>query len=210
MPHNNKLVVVDTNCLLRLYISPVRPLLGRTVAKYQLMTLSELARELKGLAKSERHAWLSDPAILSDVDSACLNLTRVQQKSIQALVPALRKAGQTFLRKYCEKKKTRLVRNLSEADALALVASIELEAALATDEWPLRLFSAEVDADDNGGRVELLTSVELLHLVETHGLTTRDERIKTYRDWIRYDELCGDAPKLYLKLFGEGPPTAQG
>jgi hypothetical protein len=47
MPDKNKLVVIDTNCLVRIYFSPVRPLLSKPVALHELKTLEEMARELR-------------------------------------------------------------------------------------------------------------------------------------------------------------------
>jgi rRNA-processing protein FCF1 len=204
----DKLVVVDTNCLVRMYFSPVRPLMGRAVAKYALMTLAQLAAELRSLATRQEHAWLSDPVILAEVDAAVLRLTRKQLATVDLHVPPLRKRAEKFLREHCVATNRRMIRNLSKVDETALVAAIALDAALATDEWPLRLFSGQVEADDNGNSVELLSSVELLHLVEKEGLTTRAERISTYRAWVQYGEFCEDASTVYRKLFKEQPPKA--
>lgn len=205
---NEKLVVVDTNCLYRMYFSPIRPLMGRAMAGYMLMTLAQLAAELRQLATRPEHAWLSDPTILSDVDSAVVKLNRSQQAAVDGNTPPIRKRAEKFLRDHCIATKRNVIRNLSRADAFALVAAIELDAALATDEWPLRLFSAEVEADDNGNPIQLLSSVELLHLVEKEALITRDERVRTYRDWVQYGEFSQDAPAVYRRLFNEPPPKA--
>lgn len=209
MPDKNQLVVVDTNCLVRLYFSPVRPLLSKPVALHELKTLEEMARELRGLASGERHAWLNTPIILDEVNGAVVQLTRAQRRAIEKDTPAVRKAGQNKLHAHCSKHNTVVQRNLSYVDAFALTASIELKATLATDEWPLRLVAASTDANDNGDPVQLLSSIELLSFVEREGLCTREERIKTYLEWAVYDELTPDSPRSYKRLFGEGPPKRQ-
>jgi hypothetical protein len=207
---NNKLVVVDCNCLVRLYFSPIRPILCRPFAGYEFKTLPALAGELRGLANGQRHSWLSDPVILSEVDGAAIALTSKQRNSIDTHAPNIRKFGQSVLRKYRADKGLIAPRNLSYADAVALTAAIELDAALATDEWPLRMVAGKVDADDEGNAVQLLCSVELLHMVEQEGQISRDARVKTYRDWINYKELFHEAPAMYRQLFGEAPPMGQG
>lgn len=209
MPNKNQLVVVDTNCLVRLYFSPVRPLLSKPVAQHELKTLEEMAKELRGLASGERHAWLNTPVILDEVNGAVISLTRAQRRSIEKETPAVRKAGQNKLHAYCLKHNTKAQRNLSYVDAFALTASIELKAILATDEWPLRLVAASTDANDNGDPVKLTSSVELLSFVEREGLCTREQRIKTYLDWAAYQELTHDAPAFYKQLFAEAPPKCQ-
>jgi hypothetical protein len=159
MPDKNKLVVVDTNCLVRLYFSPLRPILGRPVAGYELRTLRELAEELKALAAGDRHAWLTDSVIQSEVDGAVHELTRAQTKTINDEAPAIRRTGDASLRQYCQQNNIGRSRTLSLNDAKALTAALELQAALATDEWPLRRVAALYD-DDAGNPVELLSSVD--------------------------------------------------
>jgi hypothetical protein len=205
----SKLVVVDCNCLVRLYFSPIRPLLCRPIGGYEFKTLSELAGELRSLARGERHGWLSSPVILSEVDGAAITLTSKQRVSIDAHAPTIRRHGESLLREYSVKKNLKTIRNLSHADAVALTAAIELGAALATDEWPLRKVAGTVDADDDGNSVQLLSSVQMLHMAEKEGLITRDDRTKTYRDWINYRELYQNASEEYFELFGERPPTGQ-
>lgn len=207
MPEKNELVVVDTNCLVRLYFSPVRPLLARPVANHSLKTLDEMAEELRRLAAGERHAWLSEPVILDEVNGAVIKLTRAQRRSIAAAAVDMRKTGDNILRAYCKKHKLRMLRNLSGVDAFALAAALELKAKLATDEWPLRMVAAQTDADDSVGRVPLLSSVELLSFVEREGLCTREQSRTTYRNWANYQELTRDAPMLFKKLFEEEPPA---
>lgn len=206
---NNKLVVVDTNCLVRVYFAALRPILGQPVAGYQLMTLRELADELKALAARHEFAWLGSKDIVKDVTNAVLPLTRAQQAAIRRDAPGIRSHGEAELLKHCIAKGLAAGRTLSFKDAKALAAALELQAALATDEWPLRLVAGFYD-DDFGEPVELLSSVELLGLLEKQGLLSRDERIKTYASWLKDGaKLLRGSGRLYLELFGEAPPTAQ-
>ncbi|MDE2400189.1 MAG: hypothetical protein KGL90_00800 [Burkholderiales bacterium] len=210
MPDKNKLVVVDTNCLVRMYFSALRPMLGATFSGYILMTLQELADELKNLASNDKHAWLSDQGIQAEVDGAVIKLTRQQEATIKDETPKVRRYGNAELQRYKDKNNVARPLTLSLADARALTAAIELGAALATDEWPLRLVAGYIQADDNGGYVELLSSVELLHLLEKAGAITKDERVKVYAHWRKSSEaLLGDSDARYKALFGEAAPTAQ-
>jgi hypothetical protein len=205
-----KLVLVDTNCLVRIYFSPLRPILGRPVAGYELKTLDELAKELKNLTKRADLAWLSDKVVLNEVDAATVSLTKLQRDSINRDALEIQKVGNATLYKDFQDKKLRVRRTLSLADAKALAASLELDAALSTDEWPLRLISDLYDYDD-GNPIELLSSVELIGLLERDGRISRADRVKTYSDWLKNGEaLLRESPEIYFRLFNEAPPTAQG
>lgn len=210
MTNPSKLVLVDTNCLVRVYFSPLRPILGRPVAGYELKTLDGLASELKNLAQRADLAWLSDQVILQEVDAATVTLTKLQRDAINQDALGIQKVGNAALYKDFQNKKLQVSRTLSLADAKALAASLELDAALSTDEWPLRLVSELYDYD-NGHPVELLSSVELIELLEREGLISREERVKTYSDWLKNGEaLLRESAEIYFRLFNEMPPTAQG
>jgi hypothetical protein len=210
MATHPRLVLVDTNCLVRVYFSPLRPILGRPVAGYELKTLDGLARELKNLAQRADLAWLSDQVILQEVDAATVALTKLQRDAIDQDALYIQRVGNAALYKDYQSKKLRVSRTLSLADAKVLAASLELDAALSTDEWPLRLVSELYDYD-NGQPIALLSSVELIELLERDGLLSRDERVKTYSDWLKNGEaLLRESPKIYYRLFKEAPPTAQG
>lgn len=210
MTNPTKLVLVDTNCLVRIYFSPLRPILGRPVAGFELKTLDGLAKELKNLAKRADLAWLSDQVILKEVDAATVPLTKLQRDAINQDAQHIQKVGNAVLYKDFQDRKFRAPRALSLADAKALAACLELDAALATDEWPLRLVSELYDYD-NGKPVALLSSVELIELLEREGLISREVRVKTYSDWLKNGtSLLRESPEIYFRLFNEAPPTAQG
>jgi len=209
MPSSNKLVIVDTNCLVRVYFSALRPLLGCCASGYELKTLSDLADELKSLATRNDFAWLTDPIILAEVDKAVVRLSHLQKSNIRQDAAGIRKHGDSELEKYRIQQGLVAPRSLSTKDSRALAAALELTAALSTDEWPLR-YVADFYDYDNGSPVELLSSVELIELLEREGLLTREDRIRVYADWLRNNQnLLRGSEQLYLELFGEAPPTAQ-
>ena len=209
MSRPHRLVVVDTNCLVRLFFSSIRPLLSRPMAGHEFKTLDEMAIELRTLAEGDRHAWLNDPVILDEVNGAIITLTDAQRRDIDQNFELFRKRAQKMLRDHCIAQKTVKMRSFSDEDILALMVAMELDAALATDEWPLRLISQKFQANDAGDPVQLLCTVELLHIAETAGVTTPDERRKLYKEWANYGELLADAPQIYRRLFNEPPPSAQ-
>jgi len=209
MATSNKLVLLDTNCLVRVYFSSLRPVLSRPASGYEFKTLAGLAKELKNLAIRPDLAWLSDKVIQSEVDAAVVPLTRAQRQAVEDDTPAIQKHGNGELLKHCVATSRNHIRTLSRNDAKVLAASLELGAAMATDEWPLRLVAGFYDYDD-GKPVELFSSVELIALLEREGLLTRDDRIRTYSGWLKSGEnLLAESPEIYQDQFGEKAPTAQ-
>ncbi|MFZ5508883.1 MAG: hypothetical protein ACOZCP_02395, partial [Pseudomonadota bacterium] len=68
-----RFVFVDTNCFIRLYGSPVLPLLGQDVGGYRLLTLQSLAEEFLGnetLVKD--YCWVAQEPRVSDLKNSCL------------------------------------------------------------------------------------------------------------------------------------------
>ena|GEM_PF-1439905 len=206
----NKLVLVDTNCLIRMYFSPLRPVLSRPAVGYELKTLQTLADELKNIAiRRDEYAWLSAKDIQDDVDLAVLPLTKAQIQAIDQEAAGIRRQGNGMLQAYCQSQGINL-RQLSAADARVLAAALELSIAMATDEWPLRHVASVYGCYDDGTPVEMLSSVELIALLEEEGLLTREDRMRTYADWLKFGEcLLRDSPRIYFKIFREYPPSAQ-
>lgn len=134
-----RLLIVDTNCYVRLYMSPVRPLLGSVVGGFKLMTLTELKLEssLRSNVR-ERFPWMGAADIQADLDGACLKLREPKKGKIEQLARLTRTSGIGILATHCASQGIQLVRELSLTDARALAAADVLDASLATDEWPLR------------------------------------------------------------------------
>lgn len=209
MADPNQLVLVDTNCLVRVYFSSIRPIMNCVISGHELKTLQGLASELKGLARRPEWSWLGEAAIQCEIDKSIVLLSRAQKRAIEEDAEGIKAFGDAKLHEHCTKHKTRSIKALSLDDAKVLAASLELDAILSTDEWPLRLVSGFYDYDD-GGPVKLFSSVDLIHLMEKEGLLSREDRMKTYADWLRWGEqLLKESPNIYLQLFGEIAPTAQ-
>lgn len=204
MPKATKKIIVDTNCYIRLYCSPVRPIMGHEFGGYQLFTIIELRLETDlNTDVIARHPWMANIDIQAELTSACLKLREPKKSTIALAALATRKLGNSALQKYCKDKKTERLRTLSAADCVALATADVLDACLATDEWPLRLVAENAE-------VELFTSVGILYLMESAGVLTKDARIETVRTWCLTNEaLHRDWKTEYQKLFGEDPPDAQ-
>lgn len=206
MPAPPTLLVVDTNCFIRLLFSPLRPVLGSTFAGYKLVTLTELANEVgPGTEVVERNPWLLDPAVQAELAVNCLKFREPKKSAMLSEAKRLRSEGNTLLRKYCTDKKLDKVRELSAADARALAAAQTVGGLLATDEWPLA-FVAERASDVP----TVLTSVSVVHLMEKDGKITREQRIEVVTGWVKSGEkLPQHWAKQYKELFGEEPPNGQ-
>jgi hypothetical protein len=209
MPDQVRLVIVDTNCYVRLYYSRLRPILGTVIAGYRLLTLQELADEAKvGTNLVERNAWLCAPDIQQDIDGAVFELSAEQRLEYLELAKQYRHLGDGMLRAYCIEKGI-TVRSLSLADAKALAIATDFNAVLATDEWPLRWVSTKVELDD-GRTTQLFSSLDLLKLLETEGKISRSERVEIVKEWLRMGEKLLSGWRIdYGALFNEVPPTAQ-
>lgn len=206
MPPAQTFVVVDTNCFIRLLFSPLRPVLGSTIAGHKFLSLIELAREVgPGTAVAERYPWLLDPAVQVELAGNCLKFREPKKTSIFNEANRLRTEGNSLLRKYCLAKNLDKVRELSSTDARALAAAQVMGCLLATDEWPLA-FVAERASD-----VPVpLTSVAIVHLMEKDAKITREQRIEAVSGWLKNDERLPSLwVKQYKELFYEEPPDSQ-
>lgn len=206
MPPPQPLLVVDTNCFIRLLFSPLRPVLGSTFAGYRLVTLVELADEVgPGTEVVERNPWLLEPAVQEELQRNCLKLREPKKSAMLNEAKRLRSEGNTLLRKYCNDKNLDKVRELSAADAKALAAAQAVGGLLATDEWPLT-FVAERASDVQ----TVLTSVAVVHLMETDGKISREQRVAVVTGWVKSGEkLPKQWAQQYKQLFGEEPPNGQ-
>ena len=121
------------------------------------------------------------------------------------LAKQFRSNGNSHLRKHCEAKKLKKIRELSRADVNALAAAQVLGGPLATDEWPLTMI-AEVQSDVP----VVLTSVAIVHLMEKDGKISREQRIEVVASWVKHGEKLPDNwQDQYKELFGEEPPDGQ-
>ena len=205
-PQPPTILVVDTNCFIRLLFSPLRPVLGATFAGYKLLTLLELAVECgPGTSVTKRNPWLLDEAVQQELASNCLMLRKPKSTKVAEFTRYFRSQGNSLLRKHCLDKSLDKVRELSTADAKALAAAQVLQGALATDEWPLG-FVAERASDVE----QVFTSVDVLHLMEGDGKIAGAQRVEVVSSWVQHGEkLPLNWRDRYRALFGEEPPNAQ-
>ena len=210
MPPPPKIVVVDTNCYVRLLHSPLRPVLGKVVSGHKLMTTVDLAAETLGNGGlGGRQAWLASAEVQAELTGATLKFREPKTSRLAEDANNFRRIGNAILRKECETKGI-LIRTLSIVDARAWAAAALLNGVLATDEWPLRLVTSRVDVDDDGNRLALFSSIDLVHLLEQAGAMTPPQRVDLMRSWkLSGEALHREADDDYRRLFGEVPPDAQ-
>ncbi len=203
------LVIVDTNCYVRLYFSPVRPILGSIFSGYQLMTIPDTHMEISvGSNVDARYPWLSEEFLQSQVKASCLNLREPKKGKIQNLAKYLRVQGNIVLDGLLVDGRVQEPRKISMVDAKVLATAEVLSAALATDEWPLILVARELgEVHENAG---LFTSLDLLYLMEQGGNLNKEQRVQTVRSWCQNGELLPrNWRERYAELFNDDPPDGQ-
>lgn len=200
-----RIVLVDTNCFLRLYASPVLPLLGQIVGGYKLLTLTSLIEEFHAnpelIAKYSR---VTEKPKADDLANAVVklrqqNVIRVanQQKDLTAF-------ARSFLQNFCKKHATAVSRSLSNRDLELLATTIVLRGVMATDEWPLRLVAEDLMQDAAEYDIGLFNSLDILHLLERNGKLSAHDRKMTVDFWVRDGQkLPRDWQQDYLRLFNE-------
>lgn len=203
------MVIVDTNCYVRLYFSPVRPILGSTFSGYQLVTISDTHMEISsGSNVDARYPWLSEEVLQSEVIASRLNLREPKKSKIRELANHFRLRGNIVLDRLLAEGRIKEPRKISLVDAKVLATAEVLCAALATDEWPLILVAQELgEVHENAG---LFNSLDLLSLMERGGKLDKGQRVETVRSWCQNGELLPrNWRAYYAELFGEEAPGGQ-
>jgi hypothetical protein len=202
-------VLVDTNCFLRLYQSPVLPFLGRTLGGYHLVTLPFLIDEfLESNKLRNKYAWLEQTVRSEDLTKIAIVLSEPVKKEIDDIVGTHSDYVNGVIADHCAQRNI-IVRQLSPEDCELLATAIVLKAVIATDEWPMDLAVTDLlsEPEDNYC-IEVFSSVHVLHLLEAAELITADERKATIKSWLQNDEkLRRDWRTVYQQLFGEFPAT---
>ncbi|MES2040385.1 MAG: hypothetical protein V4495_21405 [Pseudomonadota bacterium] len=203
-----RLVLVDTNCFLRLYHSPVRPFLGEIVGGYKLLTLNTLIQEFhRSKRLQEFYAWLMPDIKAEDLSKVAIQTTIGENASIKQERIDHEGYVQSVISLHCQKENTS-IRSLSGRDLDLLATAIVMEAVVATDEWPLRLVVNDLMSVAGEYEMGLFSSVDMLHLLEVDGKLTPDDRKMTIKSWLRYEEkLPREWREVYRRLFGEQPPS---
>ena len=205
-PNSPIIVVVDTNCFIRLLFSPLRPVLGATFSGHKLMTLIRLADECgPGTAVAERNPWLLEASVQKELIASCIKLRQPKTSQVDESAKYFRKEGNSLLRNYCNTQGIQTVRELSITDSHALATAQVLKFKLATDEWPLTLVAKR--ASDV---TEVMTSLDIIHLMELDGKVSKAQRTEVVTRWLMHDErLPNNWRDHYIELFKEEPPTSQ-
>jgi len=206
-----RFVLVDTNCFLRLYQSPVLPFLGRKLGQYHLVTLPFLIDEfLNSKNLRNKYAWLEKTVREEDLSNIAISLTEGVKREVDEIVDSHSTYVNDVIADYCSERKI-VERQLSPEDCELLATAIVLGAVIATDEWPMDVAIIDllsVPEDRDNYRIEIFTSVHILHLLESEHLISVAQRKATIKSWLQNDEkLRRDWRSVYQQLFGEPAPT---
>lgn len=155
------------------------------------------------------YAWLEQDIATMDHEAFSMPLTAEDKTDIAIEIGQLGPWGNKLLEGHCKKEEIKL-RGLSKRDIHLLATAAVVEGVIARDEWPLKLVIDELTRDDDDYRIEIVTSIDMLYLLETNGQITDEERVATVRSWLLYEEkLPRGWGEIYLRLFGQQPPRLQ-
>ena len=206
-----RLLLVDTNCFLRIYHSDLRPFLGADVGGYRIRTLISLLREVEDSNRlAHEYAWVRDD-LMDEARNGTLNpLARADQEEIAEEIKALRRYANWLLDKHCTAHGM-VARTLSGRDLELLATAAQFGAVIASDEWALGFVVADLISDEEANyAIEIVTSMEVLSILERAGKLSADARRATVVSWLRTEEkLPRDWQERYRALFDEAPPQIQ-
>lgn len=205
-----RFLLVDTNAFLRLYFSPVLPLLGEIVGGYKLLTLETLVDEfMQSDRLRNKYAWVARDPKLSDLTNARMKLRGPTKARVEKEKADLLPYARALID--AERRKGKNLTPPSRQDIELLATAVVLKGGLATDEGALRFVAQDLMDDVDTYQIALFSSLEVLHLLETNGRLTAEERRTTVDAWNRREELL---PKNwrsdYERLFGEPASSITG
>ncbi|KGW29683.1 hypothetical protein Y045_1541 [Burkholderia pseudomallei MSHR2451] len=183
----SRLLLVDTNCFLRIYHSPLRPFLGTDVGGYRILTLGSLLEEFRQSQRLDReYAWVAADLALEEANGALPNLPDHDREDVANEIRQLRPYAKAFLERHCAREGIP-PKSLSSRDLKLLATAAVFDAAIASDEWPLKLIVEDLTSEDDY-QIEIVTSLHVLHLLELAGRLDANERRNTVTSWLRCDE----------------------
>ncbi|MDT0359336.1 hypothetical protein RJO15_26365 [Herbaspirillum huttiense F1] len=200
-----KYILLDTNCFLRIYCSPVIPLLGRDVEGYRLLTLGRLIDEFKANPRLvATFTNLGAPPKSTDLENGALRLRNPKKGKVEARKAAI----SAYARMFIQGKNARgaSLTPLSPEDVELLATSIVLKGVLATDEKALTELSRDLidNEDEEDAPSGTMNSFDVLHLLERNNLLTADQRRNTVSTWLRINTMLPAGWRNYYQtLFGE-------
>lgn len=207
-PAENRLVILDTNCFVKLYHSPVLPFLGQLAGGYNLMTLTCLIDEFK---RSDRlqseYAWLNRKVAAEDLDKIAIKLSADQIVAVAESIEIDCAYSRDWLSEYCNNHAVKVKRTLSDPDSELLATAIVLKAIIATDEWPLQRVIDDLMSVEGEYEIGVITSVHILKALEQGQYLSRETRIATVKAWVQFNEpLPHNWKAIYKQLFDESAP----
>ncbi|OMR82495.1 hypothetical protein AQ816_04385 [Burkholderia pseudomallei] len=173
------------------------------------MTLGSLLEEFRQSQRLDReYAWVAADLALEEANGALPNLPDHDREDVANEIRQLRPYAKAFLERHCAREGIP-PKSLSSRDLKLLATAAVFDAAIASDEWPLKLIVEDLTSEDDY-QIEIVTSLHVLHLLELAGRLDANERRNTVTSWLRCDEKLPRAwRELYRQLFGERAPTLQ-
>jgi hypothetical protein len=182
--------------------------MGEIIGSFKLLTLETLIDEfLKSKRLQDLYAWAIADVRAENLKKISLQLTAKEKANVKEELDLHEQYVQEVIEKYCVERNI-AVRSLSRRDLELLSTTIAINAIVATDEWPLRLVVKDLISVEGEYQIDTIASLDILHLLESDGKLTGEERRQTVISWIRYDEKLPRGWEAdYKQLFGESPPT---
>lgn len=182
--------------------------MGQTVSGYRLVTTEKLVGEGQSEDLQDKYPKLAETGIQKELKAAALKFPPRQKKLLHDDTEDFRKQANVLVEAHCLAQKTEKMRKLSYVDASLWATAVHVGGSIASDEWPLAFAAQRLPYDDDGNCIEVVTSMHVLHMLETAGKLDPKGRWNMVRQWRRAGEgLHRDADKHYRELFGEKPPT---
>lgn len=199
-----RFILVDTNCFIRLYQSPVLPLLGQDIGGFRLLTLAALADEFNNNPNLQKlYPWMVSGPKANDLKNAKLILSGINKRKVTSEQQAVRFYARALLVAHSNKQGISPPKSLSSRDVELLATTIVLEGVIATDEWPLALVANNLK-EDPSYKIEVFDSIKVLHLLESNKKISAEARRNTVETWVRLREKLPRNWRItYEHLFGE-------
>ena len=153
----------------------------------------------------QRYKWVKDAPRLNELKGGVFTAKGKNKASVRQTKDDLRPYAKAYLEDYSKRRKISPVKRLSAEDLELLSTAVVFDGVIATDEWPLGVVIEDLQEDPDY-KILKLTSVHILHLFETNGQITKDERLKAVETWqFLKEKLHRDWIRDYEKLFNEHP-----
>jgi hypothetical protein len=147
----------------------------------ELLICQELNDEFWRSKKLRRkYTWIDTAAHKVEMNAATITLDAENTTLVDRARKTLEAQAYSLLTVYCAKENIGL-RELSDADLTALAMADVLNAAIATDEWPLTHVARTLQFD-------VFSTVDIVAELERCGRIKREHRLALVKDWLSYEE----------------------